>query len=210
MTELEILSKKLKYRLSLPLPGLEAQLRMAHADRRRNMIHYKIPDDAKIGAVLILLFEDEQKIKTVLIQRPQYEGVHGGQVAFPGGKIEPDETLDQAALREAEEEVGVISKDIKLLGKLTELFIPPSNFLVHPFVGSIEYKPGFQPQQEEVEGIIEVNLDYLLDESRISEKEIILSSGLQLRTPYYDLNGKTVWGATAMMISEFAQILREL
>ena len=107
MTQLDSLSKKLKYRLALPLPGLEAQLRMAHAERRNNMVHFKIPDNARIGAVLILLFEEELKIKTVLIQRATYDGVHSGQVAFPGGRKEEEETIEEAAIREAKEEVDV-------------------------------------------------------------------------------------------------------
>src|SRR3954469_8035786 len=125
MTELATLAKKLKYRLSLPLPGLDAQLRMAHLERRRNMTLYKIPEDTRIGAVLILLFEVENNIRTVLIQRQQYDGVHSGQIAFPGGKIEDEETLEEAALREAYEEVGVNPTDVQILGALTNLYIPP-------------------------------------------------------------------------------------
>jgi 8-oxo-dGTP pyrophosphatase MutT (NUDIX family) len=210
MTQLDTLAKKLKYRLALPLPGLEAQLRMAHAERRKNIVHSKIPADANIGAVLILLFEEDLKIKTVLIQRATYDGVHSGQVAFPGGRKEEEETLEETALREAREEVDVIAEDVTIVGKLTQLYIPPSNFLVQPFVATVGYAPSFLPQADEVEGIITVSIDELFDPSKISEKEITLSNGFRVRTPVYEIAGKTIWGATAMMISELGQIIHEL
>ncbi len=210
MTQLEEISRKFKYRLSLPLPGLNAQLKMAHVERRLNLAHYKIPDYARMGAVLILLFEEDDHLKTILIQRAQYDGVHSGQIAFPGGKKEGDETLEQTALREAEEEVGVRQADIQILGRLTELYIPPSNFLVHPFVGSINYKPLFIPQSDEIDGLIEVAVDTLLDESKRSEKDIELSNGKIVQTPVYEIQNKIIWGATAMMISEFSEVMNAI
>jgi 8-oxo-dGTP pyrophosphatase MutT (NUDIX family) len=207
MTQLEEISKKLKYRLSLPLPGIEAQLKMAHLERRLNFSHYKIPEYARLGAVLILLFEDADNLKTCFIERTRYDGVHSGQIAFPGGKKEPEETLKQTALREAEEEIGVIRADVQLLGQLTELYIPPSNFLVHPFVGAISYKPSFFPQAAEVAEVVEIKIDDLADTRFRGEKKITLSNGMSVQTPYYDLHGKTVWGATAMIISEFMEVV---
>jgi mutator protein MutT len=207
MTQLEEFSKKLKYRLSLPLPGIEAQLRMAHLERRINLAHHKIPDYARMGAVLILLYEDEGAFKTCFIERTQYDGVHSGQIAFPGGKMEPGETLEQTAVREAAEEIGVRQEDVNILGQLTALYIPPSNFLVHPFVGTISYKPAFFPQVAEVAEVVEVKIDDLADERFRGEKKITLSSGNTVETPFYGLSGKTVWGATAMIISEFIEVL---
>jgi 8-oxo-dGTP pyrophosphatase MutT (NUDIX family) len=210
MTLLEELSKKLKHRLSLPLPGADAQLKMAHLERRLNQARFKIPDYARMGAVLILLFEDEGTVHTCFIERTQYDGVHSGQIAFPGGKKEPGETLEQTALREAEEEIGVRQSDVLLLGQLTELYIPPSNFLVHPFVGSISYKPSFLPHEAEVAALVEVTLDELADVRLRGEKKITLSNGSTVQTPYFGLQGKTVWGATAMIISEFLEVLHGL
>lgn len=207
MTQLEEISKKLKYRLSLPLPGLEAQLKMAHLERRLNLSHYKVPSYARNGAVLILLFEDDGALKTCFIERTQYDGVHSGQIAFPGGKKEPDESLQQTALREAAEEVGVNPADVELLGQLTELYIPPSNFLVHPFVGAISYRPAFFPQPAEVAEVVEIKIDDLADVRLRGEKQITRSNGTAVQTPFYDVQGKTVWGATAMIISEFMEVV---
>lgn len=210
MTPLEELSKKLKYRLSLPLPGIEAQLKMAHLERRLNLSHLKIPVYARMGAVLILLYEENGVVRTCFIERTAYDGVHSGQIAFPGGKKEPDETLEQTALREAEEEIGVNRADIHVLGQLTELYIPPSNFLVHPFVGAIAYKPVFMPEPAEVAEVVEINVDDLGDARFRGEKKITLSSGNTVQTPFYELGGKTVWGATAMIISEFLEVMNAL
>lgn len=210
MTQLEELSKKLKYRLSLPLPGIEAQLKMAHLERRLNITRYKIPDYARMGAVLILLYEDEGVLKTCFIERTQYDGVHSGQIAFPGGKKEPGETLEQTAVREAEEEIGVKQGDIMLLGHLTELYIPPSNFLVHPFVGAISYKPDFFPQATEVAEVFEIKIDDLADVQLRGEKKITLGNGNILETPFFGIQGKTVWGATAMIISEFLEVIENI
>jgi len=210
MTSLEAFSKKLKYRLSLPLPGIEAQLKMAHLERRLNLSHYKIPEYARMGAVLILLFEEEGAMKTCFIERTQYDGVHSGQIAFPGGKNEPGETLEQTALREAEEEIGVKQSDVHILGQLTELYIPPSNFLVHPFVGSISYKPSFFLQAAEVAEVVEIKIDDLADVRFRGEKNISLSNGNTVQTPFFGLQGKTVWGATAMIISEFLEVVSSI
>ena len=203
--------KLLTHRLSLPLPGRDAQLRMAHAERKINISRYKIPQDARWGSVLILLYEDENKIKLPLILRQTYDGVHSGQVAFPGGKFEAaDENLVNTALREASEEIGIIKDDVVIIGELTNLYIPPSNFLVHPHVGAMKYKPEFFPDANEVEKVIEVSLDDLMNESLVNEKEITLSNGLKIVTPYFDLQGHTVWGATAMILSELKTVVKEV
>lgn len=208
---LDDFSKLLKHRLSLPLPGRDAQLRMAHAERKINLSHYKVPQDARWGSVMILLYEDENKIKFPLILRQTYDGVHSGQVAFPGGKFEPaDENLINTALRETSEEIGITTNDVTVLGKLTELYIPPSNFLVHPHIGTIKNKPDFFPDAGEVVEIIEVSLDDLMSDSVVNEKEITLSNGLKILTPYFDFYGHTVWGATAMIMSELKILIKEL
>jgi hypothetical protein len=114
---------------------------------------------------------------------------------------------EQTALREAEEEIGVKRNDVQILGQLTELYIPPSNFLVHPFVGAINYSPVFFPQAAEVAEVVEIKIDDLADVRFRGEKKITLSNGNTVQTPYYGLKGKTVWGATAMIISEFLEVV---
>ena len=166
---------------------------------------------ARKGAVLILLYPHQDKINTVLTLRPSYDGVHSGQVSFPGGKLEPeDESLAAAALREAEEEVGLDRNEIKLIGNLSNLYIPPSNFLVSPFVGIMDKKPLLKKDDREVEKIIEVPITYFLDESIKGRKMITPREFVSFETPYYDVEGHTVWGATAMMLSEMMELIKPL
>ena len=205
------LSKQLRQRLILPLPGAEAHYKMANPERRLNISRYKVPENARKGAVLILLYESEGKICFPLIIRPEYEGVHSGQVALPGGGFEPDdESLQNTALREAQEEIGIFKNDVTILGSLSSLYIPPSNFLVHPFIGMLTYKPHFVPDETEVAGIIETDLETVMDERRISEKVIRLSNGTEIQTPYFNVDNQTVWGATAMILSEVKSVLFEI
>lgn len=144
--------QRLESRLSKELPGEEAQFSMAPIARKRIAEVSKEKYNPKQSAVLILLFPEGESIHTVLIQRPEYEGVHSGQVAFPGGKFEEsDLELQHTALREAKEEVGIHPPDIQIIGSLTELYITPSNFLVKPFIGILNSKPNFMKDEREVQ-----------------------------------------------------------
>lgn len=202
--------EQLKTRLQQPLPGEEAQYRMAPISRLQNK--FISPDiyNPKKSAVLILLFPDHTHIKTVFIERPVYEGVHSGQVAFPGGKFEESDTdLKQTALRETFEEIGVSPDKITIIGQLTDLYINPSNFLVSPFIGYLNEPPDFIIDPREVQKIVTYDLFDLNNDTIRSEKEITFSGGFTLKTPYYDIEGLTVWGATAMMISELNALVEE-
>jgi 8-oxo-dGTP pyrophosphatase MutT (NUDIX family) len=204
-------SEKLKAQLQLPLPGYDAQYKMAREFREhpRDTERYHI--NARLGAVLILFYPKGNAIHTVLIQRPAYEGVHSAQVAFPGGrKEEADADLIETALREASEEVGIDKNQIMVGGKLTHLYVPPSNFLVTPVVGFAASRPDFRPQKHEVAEIIEVDLPTLLDEAIISEKIIELPYNMRLKVKCYDIFGRTVWGATAMIIAELNELLKKM
>jgi 8-oxo-dGTP pyrophosphatase MutT (NUDIX family) len=163
--------------------------------------------NAKKGAVLALFYPINEVPHLALMQRPNYDGVHAGQISFPGGKIEPfDKSPLHAALREANEEIGIIQEQVEIIGPITEVFVLASNFLVYPFVGYMQERPNFIPDHREVEAIIEVPLHHFMNSAIIGEKEMHTKAGFFLKAPYYDVNGKALWGATAMMISEIITI----
>lgn len=197
------LVEQLKHRLKEPLPGEEAQFLMAPPARRALQNVDINRYNPKKSAVMILLYPTANGTNTILIQRPVYQGVHSGQIAFPGGKFEEtDIDLQQTALRETQEEIGIEPQNISIIGKLTDLYIPPSNFVVSPFIGFIDSTPNFIANTREVEKIITTDV-ISLGENNILEKVIASgSTGYRIKTPYYEIEGLTVWGATAMMISE--------
>lgn len=159
------------------------------------------------GAVLILLYNREGRTHTVLTRRRDDLAAHAGQISLPGGRREERETLQQAALRETVEEVGVRPALIRLLGELTPLYIPPSDYEVHPFVGWYARKPRFVPQDAEVAEIIEVPLARLLD-SGVRNVETWQRGEISLEVPYFHVDTHKVWGATAMILSEFVERLQ--
>lgn len=161
------------------------------------------------GAVLLLLYCHDDELYLVLTRRRDDLSSHPGQVSLPGGRQDPPETLAETALRETEEEIAVPPDEIRLLGQLTSLYIYPSDFEVQPFVGVYvgDGRPAFVPSPEEVAAIIEVPLDHLLDQSLRAEEPWQLR-GMEVTVPFFHLDGYKVWGATAMMLSEFAERLR--
>ncbi|MCP3866998.1 MAG: CoA pyrophosphatase [Gammaproteobacteria bacterium] len=195
----------LKDRLTGRLPGEEAQFRMAPEGRAR---HSSVADAGeRQSAVLIFLFPRGGEWRCVLMKRPCYDGVHSGQIAIPGGRLESGESHLQAALREFEEEIGVPVERSHLLGGLSSLFIPPSNYLVHPFVAYSRVTPVYAPDPMEVEQIIELPVSTLLSRSTVRRGRVHLSNGEWIESPYFDVEGHVVWGATAMILSEFKEIL---
>ncbi|NJL76159.1 MAG: CoA pyrophosphatase [Saprospiraceae bacterium] len=192
--------------LKQPLLGFEAQLKMSHPFRKDYPI---FSENAKIAAVLILFYPKGQEWYIPLIQRQSNNprDRHGGQISFPGGRLEgQDESLMHTALREAEEEIGVCKTDVCIIGKLSEIYIPVSNFLVHPFVGYLNYTPDFQLQISEVEGLVEANFHTFTCEENIKLTDMPFVKGTLENVPYFDVNGQVVWGATAMIMSELLQL----
>ncbi|MGB3617711.1 MAG: CoA pyrophosphatase [Catalinimonas sp.] len=161
------------------------------------------------SAVLIVLYPVGDGVCLPLIQRPTYSGVHSAQVALPGGRREPDDaTLFDTALREAREEVGIAPAAVTVLGSLSELFVAASNHLVLPVVGTLPARPDFKLQVSEVDALIETTIAHLRRPDVRKETDLHVR-GVDLRAPYFDVAGKVVWGATAMMLSEFLQVWDE-
>lgn len=159
------------------------------------------------AAVLALFYPDiNNKTRFVLTKRASYKGAHSAQVSFPGGKLESNETLIQTAKRETFEEIGASSSEVKIITQLTETYIPPSNFLVTPFLGFASRKPNFKPNYE-VANIIEVLVGDLLDNKNITHVAMETSYMKKIDVPCFQLNGHIVWGATAMMLSEIKDLL---
>lgn len=192
-------------RLELPLPGEIAHKLMA-AKSRLSIANTPNTTTRK-SAILILFYPFEDKINIPLILRPQYDGMHGGQVAFPGGRYEKtDENLIRTAIREAQEEIGIRATDVQIIGQLTELYIPPSNFLVQPVVGFMNKKPAFYPDPREVDTIFEISVEEIMKPEIISE-ELLNVRGVEVQAPIYSIQNHKVWGATAMMIAELLMVL---
>ena len=204
------LEETLRKRLQGALPGTLAQDKM-----RSHIIHdkanrklFELPP--KEGAVMILLYPDEHSSdwKFPLIQRPPYEGVHGGQISFPGGKKDAsDIDLPYTALRETQEEIGVSAPHIRIVGSMSKLDVAASNHVVLPVIGFMNQKPIFTPHPYEVSEIIEISLIDLFKKNVIKEKEL-KTRGVTLRVPYYDVDDHFIWGATAMIISELVTLIK--
>jgi len=199
---------RLKNEIRKGLPGTEIQWQMASSDRMVKFFPRVPGKNARVAAVLILLYADNGSIYTVFIQRPDYDGVHGGQISFPGGKNEPeDENVIKTALREAHEEIGVDSSKVRVIDTLTPLFIPVSNMIVTPVIGWIKEKPVFIHQPEEVVFLIDADLKKLLDPGIVRVKPFEIR-GEMIEVKYFDYEGNTIWGATAMILQELLIILR--
>jgi 8-oxo-dGTP pyrophosphatase MutT (NUDIX family) len=199
---------ELKIKLAQPLPGWNAQKKMAPPVRGEDPI---APPHAKLGGVMILIFDIDKKWNTLLIRRTADGHTHSAQISFPGGKKDPsDKDLIETALRECEEEVNVKRNDIEVLGTLTPLYIPPSNFLVTPVVGYVNKLQSYKASEYEVQEIIRTPLELLFFEETKAIKQVNRSDDktLLMETPVYELHEDIiVWGATAMMISELEHLI---
>ena len=206
----EILRERLRHELAGILPGKKAQELMLPVARDRKI---RLPEFIKPpvkSAVLILLYPNgDGAIRFPLIQRPDYDGAHSGQVSLPGGKIEEsDHDLTETALRETEEEIGIRREAVDVIGNLTNLYITVSNFDVTPVIGFLDQKPSFSIDKNEVTEVIEADIRDLLLQKKRKEGIVYVRGRYKVHTPYFDIGGKMVWGATAMILSEFSELIK--
>ncbi|HTP10194.1 MAG TPA: CoA pyrophosphatase [Anaerolineae bacterium] len=194
--------------LKKPLPGIAAQIKLA-PEYRMEGLRATPPDDARPAGVLILLYPHNGVWHFPLMRRVEDGLVHGGQISLPGGSQEAGESLQATALREACEEIGAACTAIDVLGQLSTIYIPPSNFLVTPTVGCVEQRPDFRCDPREVAELIEVPLSRLFDRD-VLKREPWALRGVTVDVPFYQIGPHKVWGATAMILSEFSMLLAEM
>jgi len=202
---------RLQRRLLDKLPGKEAQWQMAASHRGDTEFDFNFNGPPVKSSVLLMLFERNGDYYFPLIQRPDYTGIHSGQIGLPGGKEEPqDKNRIATALRETEEEIGVDTSKVLIIGELSELYVQASNYNVLPVVGYLSEIPEYNPDPTEVSEVIECNVTDLIKEEIKKEKELIIRNKYKIIAPYFDINNHVVWGATAMMLSEFVTIWKEI
>jgi len=198
----------LKGRLQLPLPGASAHEKMIG---RVVPMPVAVPTDARPSAVLILLYPLDDQLHLLLIKRTEDGRAHSGQISFPGGRQDPgDADLRATALREANEEVGIMSADVDILGQLTPLYIPVSNFLVYPFVAFARERSAYSLSASEVSYVLEVPLKTIVDPGSKTQATVTSPADptfVRQVNAYSLTNGAIVWGATAMILSELEEIL---
>ncbi|NOR87606.1 MAG: NUDIX domain-containing protein [Bacteroidales bacterium] len=212
--EQEYWLENLKQALLLPLPAEKAHIIAAPGDRVEELTNRKWPKNAKQSAVTFLLFPEEGEWYTLFMKRVEYDGVHSGQISLPGGQKDPiDTNLLQTAIREFEEETGVTLKQDHYLGALSDLYIPPSNFMVQPYVAVLDSLPALSPDLSEVQELHKIALKDLFYPENFKEEEIHLrqrgENSYTIKAPCYLVKGLRIWGATAMMISELQMIIEE-
>ncbi len=192
------------------LPSVLSHHKMAPKERIKMMESYKYNNElARKAAVLMLFYPKNKETHLLLIIRNSYPGVHSSQIAFPGGKVENiDLDLQQTALRETHEEIGIHPKEISIIRDFSSIYIPPSNFMVYPFLGISSNELNFTLQEEEVAGIIEMPLSMLLDDSIIITKFLETSYSKSIEVPVFQVGEHSIWGATAMMLSELKDVLK--
>lgn len=203
------LVKRIQAALSQPLPGLAAQLRMAPSPRV-GWDPLKLPAGTRDGAALVLIYPHHDTLHLALTVRGSGMRNHTGQVSLPGGRVDEGETIEAAALREAEEEIGVPRGSVLVLGLLTPLHIPVSNYLLHPVVGFVPARPVFNRAEWEVARIIEPSVEQLRDPVTVKREfrnRTADGESIQIDVPFFDIEQEKVWGATAMVLAEFCAIL---
>lgn len=192
-----------------PLPGQQAHDAILSVLAQQRIIAFQQEQNPRQSSVAATVFPLEGEANIILIKRQSYHGVHSGQISFPGGKVEKeDQSLIDTALREMEEEVGIHREAPKLIRPISQVYIPPSRFLVHPFLFFLEELPPLTENKREVENVIFLPLSKLLDDRLIVNGSIKLNDGIRINSPCFEHEGHQIWGATAMMLSEIKWMLK--
>lgn len=192
------------------LPAVNAHLKMAPASRKPTLTpDYYLNSNPRPSAVMMLFYPKAGEATLVLTKRNAYEGVHSAQISFPGGKAElTDKDLEYTARRETEEEIGVPANVVNVVMEFSKLYIPPSNFLVTPFLGVLDEEPHFLPNPYEVAEIIELPLSTLLNDAAMEIVPVTTTLGILNDVPVFNVSGHMVWGATAMILSELKETIK--
>jgi 8-oxo-dGTP pyrophosphatase MutT (NUDIX family) len=201
--DFESFRRALAARLAEPLPGAEAQWRFSPLPTRKGWRPELQPPEARPAAALLLIYPGESGPVVPLTIRHSELPQHAGQISLPGGRIAAGESAETAALRETHEEIGVVPDNVRVLGRLSSLWVVVSNHLLHPFVGVLERRPAFRLAPREVDSLLEVPVSFLRDASRLGWSRHS-REGVIVDYPHFDIDGHLVWGATAMVLGEFA------
>jgi 8-oxo-dGTP pyrophosphatase MutT (NUDIX family) len=189
-----------------PLPGIPAQLAMAPEPRPGHKAYFEVEDSSRKAGVLILLYPKDDRLRILLTRRTERVLHHRGQISLPGGEQHPGESIEATALRETSEELGIDLGAVRVLGRLTPLYIPNSNYCIYPIVASIGGPLAFRPQPDEVAEVIEPPVDHLADRANI-RRGTWRYGGQDHEVPFYAFEEHRIWGATAMVLAEFLALL---
>jgi len=197
----------LERRLHREKPGLLSQIKMVPDPRPGDKTYQEAGDTCLRAGVLVLLYPREDGFYLVLTRRTAQVAHHQAQISFPGGQMDEHENAVETALREAAEELSIKPDEVRVLGELTPLYIPPSNYCIYPVVAAAARRPEFDPSPHEVAEVIEVPLDHLLDPRNVT-REMWPLRGIDVTVPFYLFQGHKIWGATAMVLAELLDLLK--
>jgi 8-oxo-dGTP pyrophosphatase MutT (NUDIX family) len=208
----DLFLNKVEVLKGMPLPGDKAHSNLLPINaQQRNIALEKDANPRLSGVAAIFHANEVGDTALFLIERQTYKGVHSGQIAFPGGKYEEiDGSLEQTARRETFEEIGISPQQLVLINSLTKVYIPPSRFLVQPFMFALPKETSITKDPREVKSIIQLPISRLLDDQSLQYGKMEVANGVNMKTPYFASEHHKIWGATAMMLSEIKLMLRKI